>query len=374
MIKICFSPTSASAIIVLSLIGIISLNSPKAMAQGCIIGRQCTPGASSSHEFLMPGELEYGLTYRTFRASDMYVGTTFQTQRRDLNNYVINRQNIFDFIVTKGLTNRTNLTIDVPFLNNGYSIPIPVGSAVQSPGPRAQEKGKGIGDISLLWKNWLKDRETQEMHKRGNIVLGIGLKLPTGKSNVTNILPDAGGNNPQPRTVDQSIQPGDGSLGVPTSVEAYQPLGRANLFFTGNYLISPRDTNGVASGFAPTKPSPSINVFSVPDQYLFRVGVGTAIPKLAGLSNINVALSWRKEGVPAKDLIGGSHGFRRPGFSTSIEPSLGYTKGKTSVTISTPITLTRNRLPTVSDGIAVSGDATFARRQLILNISHRMGR
>ncbi len=346
----------------------LSLSGGSALAQGCIVGRQCTPGAAGGHEFLKPKELQVGLTYRSFRATDHYVGTVFQSQRRDLKNNVINRQNIVDLIVTRGVNSRTNVTIDLPILNSSWSSPRPLGSSVQAPGPRFVEKASGIGDISVLFKTYLKD---PELSHGQNIALGIGIKAPTGKAGVTNILPDNAGNNPQSRTVDQSIQPGDGSWGIPTSLEAYKSVRGASFFFTLNYLISPRDTNGVASGFAPTTPSPSINVFSVPDQFLYRVGVGGEIKQVAGLSG---SLSWRKEGVPQKDLIGGSHGFRRPGFSTSVEPSLSLTRSDTTYTLAVPITLSRNSQPLKSDGRQVDSNATFARKQLIFNISRRIGR
>ena len=270
--------------------------------------------------------------------------------------------------MTRGINGRSNLTVDIPITNSSWSSPRPLGSAVQAPGPRFKEKGSGIGDISVLWKTWLKDPES---HGSSNIALGIGVKAPTGRAGITNILPDNAGNNPQARTVDPSIQPGDGSWGVPTSIEAYKTVGKATFFFTGNYLISPRDTNGVNSGFAPTTPQPSIGVFSVPDQYLYRFGIAGELPQVPGLGG---SLSWRKEGVPVKDLVGGHHGFRRPGYSTSIEPSVSYNRGGTSYTLSVPITLSRNRLPSASDGIEVSGDATFARRQFIFNISRKIGR
>jgi hypothetical protein len=336
-------------------------------AQGCIVGRQCTPGAADGGDFLMPKERQYGLTYRTFRASDHYIGTQLQTSRRNLNNYVINRQNIWDIIVTQGATPRTNITLDIPFLNNGWSVPRPVGSAVQTPGPRVQEKASGVGDISVVYKTWLKDPEANPDR---NIVLGIGIKAPTGRAGVTNILPNDAGKDPQPRPVDQSIQLGDGGWGIPLSLETYKKVKQATFFFTTNYLLSPRDTNGVSSGFAPTTPSPSIGVLSVPDQFLYRLGVGGKITSVPGLS---ASLSWRKEGVPQKDIIGGSHGFRRPGFSTSIEPSVSYSKSGTSYTISLPMTRTRNSGNLSTDGIEVAGSpATFAKNQFIFNISKRV--
>jgi len=314
----------------------------------------------------MPKELELGFSYRTFRATDHYNGTVLQVQRQTLQNYVINRQNIFDLVATSGLNQRTNLSVDIPITNSGWSIPRPIGSATTPPGLRSQQNGSGLGDISVVWKTWLKDPQAQGT---SNVTFGVGIKAPTGRANETNILPDSNGANFQKRVVDQSIQPGDGGWGVPTSIEAYKNVGKATVFFTGNYLINPRDTNGVSSGRTPTAAAPSINVFSVPDQYLYRLGVGAAISKVPGMS---ASLAWRKEGVPAKDLIGKSHGFRRPGYSTSIEPTISYAASGTMYNLSVPITITRNRIPTVSDGVSVAGDSTFARNQVILNIARRI--
>jgi hypothetical protein len=342
----------------------LTLCASHAFAQGCIIGRQCTPGAAGKQHFLMKGEQEYGLTFRTFRATDHYVGTRFQTGRRDLQNNVINDQNIFNLTITRGIGERSNLTVDLPVLSNGWSLPRPLGSAVQAPGPRFQERASGIGDLSVVYKTWLRAPSSDT-----NIAIGAGLKFPTGRAGVRNVLPDFAGNNPQPRTVDQSIQPGDGSWGVPLMVEAYKSAGRLSFFFTGNYLLSPRDTNGVASGFAPTTPSPSIDVFSVPDQFLYRLGVSGPISGVEGLTG---SFAWRMEGVPAKDLIGGHRGFRRPGYSTSLEPTLSYSKGGTSYTLSMPITQYRNSQSLNSDGNPVDSTATFARRQFIFNITRRV--
>jgi hypothetical protein len=345
-------------------LGLSTLSTTNAFAQGCIIGRQCTPGAANKQHFLHLGEREYGFTYRTFRATDHYVETKYQISRQQLKNNVINRQNIIDLVVTQGVGERSNLTVDLPIMSNGWSLPRPLGSTFQAPGPRYNEKTSGIGDLSLLYKTSVFSPDSES-----NIILGVGLKLPTGRPGVQNVLPDLSGNNPQPRTVDPSIQLGDGSLGFPVSVESYKSLGKVSVFFTGNYLLSPRNTNGVASGFAPTTPSPSIGVFSVPDQFLYRLGVSSEIPGVKGLSG---ALSWRKEGVPQKDLIGKSQGFRRPGYSTSIEPSLTYSRSGLSYTLAMPITQTRNSQSLNSDGSPVDSSATFAKHQFIFNVSKRV--
>ena len=349
------------------------LSAGSAWGQGCIVGRQCSPGQIDGSNYLPPHQYDLSFNYRGFTADEHYNGTARQYQRQKLGNFVINRQNIFDATGTLGVTKQLSVLIDIPYIHSGWSIPLPVGSiGGASPGPRAQQNAQGLGDISLGLKYWVLNTDK---HPNGNVALGIGVKLPTGKDNVTTDYPDITGGNIRQRTVDQSIQPGDGGWGIPTSLEAFKTFKSINVFATGNYLINPRDTNGVGSiiatlGVKPSPLAPSTNVNSVPDQYLIRIGVGAAIPRLTGVS---ASLAWRKEGVPAKDLIGGSHGFRRPGFSTSIEPSLSYTQLSTTYTLSLPQTLTRDRVPTESDGTQVSGDATFANSQVIVSITHRFG-
>ena len=251
----------------------------------------------------------------------------------------------FDLNGSFGITKQASVYVDVPYLHSGWSIPLPIGAVGgPAPGPRYQQ----------------------------NAALGLGVKFPTGKDNDTSGFPDITGGNLRSRTVDQSIQPG---YGFPATLEAFATAQKVNFFVTGNYLISPRDTNGVPSiiatlGVKPNPAAPSTIVNSVPDQYLVRIGVGTVVP---GLKGVSASVAYRQEGVPAKDLIGHNHGVRRPGYSTSVEPSLSYTQLNTTYTLSLPQTLTRNRVPTVSDGVEVRGDATFADSQFIVNITHRFG-
>ena len=359
-----------------SLLGLgatLSLLAGTAWGQGCIVGRQCSPGQIDGSNYLMPHQYDLSFNYRGFTANKHYNGTVRQTQRDQVGNFVINRQNIFDATGTFGITKQLSASVDIPYIHSGWSIPLPIGAVGgAAPGPRYQQNASGLGDISLGLKYWILDTEK---HPGGNVAFGIGLKLPTGKDNAVTDFPDITGGNSRERTVDQSIQPGDGGWGIPTSLEAFKTFKSINVFASGNYLISPRDTNGVASivsnlGVKINPLAPSTGVNSVPDQYLIRLGIGAAIPHLPGVS---ASLAWRKEGVPAKDLIGGSHGFRRPGFSTSIEPSLSYTQLNTTYTLSLPQTLTRDRVPTESDGTQVSGDSTFANSQVIVNITHRFG-
>lgn len=343
-----------------------------AWGQGCIVGRSCSPGAISGADYLPPHQYDIAFDYRGFTAKKHYNGTVEQVQRETRKTFVINRQNIFDLTGTFGVTRQASVYVDVPYIHSGWSVPLPQGNAVTPPGPRYQQNAAGLGDISVGVKFWAMDTDR---HPNENVALSVGVKLPTGKDDARSDFPDLTGANLQSRVVDQSIQPGDGSFGFPLSLQAFATVKQVNFFATGNYLVSPRDTNGVPSilttlGVTPSPQAPSQNVNSVPDQYLIRIGVGTAIRAVPGLS---AAIAWRKEGVPAHDFIGADHGWRRPGFSTSIEPTVSYAHNGTTYTVSVPLTQTRDRLPTVSDGVALPGDSTFADSQFIFNVTHRFG-
>jgi len=75
----------------------------------------------------------------------------------------------------------------------------------------------------------------------------------------------------------------------------------------------------------------------------------------------------RVEALPSKDLIGGSRGFRRPGYIVSFEPSVTYVTKKVSFNIAVPKALKRDRTQSNADkrqtadtGKYTQGDAAFA--------------
>ena len=100
-----------------------------------------------------------------------------------------------------------------------------------------------------------------------------------------------------------------------------------SFYGAGSYLVNPRDTNGAPSvvvglGFAGNPALASVLVNTVADSYLLRTG---ATFHLKG--GLSASLGFRMEGVPRYDLIGDSHGFRRPGYETYAEPGLIYRTG-----------------------------------------------
>ena len=109
---------------------------------------------------------------------------------------------------------------------------------------------------------------------------------------------------------------------------------------------------------------------SIADSYLARGGFGyTFLPKYG----LTFTLGGRLEGTPARDIIGGSEGFRRPGFAVSIEPGLVFLKNRWVASVSAPVALYRNRERSVPDeesGPGSHGDAAFADYMLLFSVGH----
>ena len=169
--------------------------------------------------------------------------------------------------------------------------------------------------------------------------------------------------------VDQSIQPGDGGFGFMIDASGYRQLGSSGQYagyLSGVYLMNPKETNGVET----FRGAENEQIMSVADQYLFRTGV-LAAPRVR--RGWGVGLGGRIEGVPVHDLIGGSDGFRRPGYAISVEPSVTFSRGPHAVSLSLPIAVQRNRQRSVPD-LEVPGrigDAAFADWVLLLGYFRR---
>lgn len=171
--------------------------------------------------------------------------------------------------------------------------------------------------------------------------------------------------------VDQSIQPGDGGVGVALDMQGFQPLSHSFLL-SGSlfYLFNFKETNGVLTRGGGSE-------FSCPDQFGARLGAfyTTTLPGLSAY------LGGRVEGVPSTDLIGGSAGYRRPGFVVSVEPGINYNHKNYSFNATVPFALIRNRTQSYEDkqrtaetGIFRQGDAAFADYLLNFTLSYRFGR
>jgi Putative MetA-pathway of phenol degradation len=310
------------------------------------------------------GEWQASLSYRGLKSDVHYSGTEHQRQREREGTNVINTQQALDIGVSYAATERLGFTLGIPVVKASWAVPTPIRPV---PGPRAKQEGSGLGDISLTGRYWLFAPES-----RHNVSLGLGVKAPTGDSNVTQNYPNIDGTNSTVKAVDQSVQPGDGGWGVLFDVQAFRQLSKLTLFASGTYLANPRETNGTPSiivglglGNTPGFAQEGLLVNSVPDQYLVRMGAVMPV----GSTGLGVSLAYRMEGLPRYDLIGGSHGWRRPGYEMFAEPGLAYSRGGSTWSLNVPIGFLRNRQPNPYTGRA--GDATFPKYILLTGLSHR---
>jgi hypothetical protein len=338
-------------------------------------------GANAS-PYQEPGEWHVSVTARNLVSNDHYNGTVEQHERQERQNYITNRQNLIDIGISRVLTPRVSVAIGVPFVYSAWAFRDP---ASPLPGPRIEEPqwGRGLGDISVSGRYWLFDPGT---HLDWNLAAGAGLKMPTGNEayqdtfvNVQGAVPGILGNpvanfvrREDRQYVDQSVQPGDGGWGLMMEAHGFWRVSRVFLFASGSYLANPRDTNDTPSilatlGIPAVGPREGLGVNSVPDQYMARVG-GT-VPVIKGFS---ASLAWRMEGLPRYDLLGDSHGWRRPGTAMFIEPGVSYSSGPHTISLNVPLAYYYNRHTNpYTDN---PGDATFPRHIFLTSYSFRLGR
>lgn len=340
-----------------------------AHAQGCIIAHSVSNvgGPQSQGGYLQEGHWQLTFDYRHQYSFRHFVGSTEQVYRQQEGSQVRNRINLFDATLTYQATPRwsLNFTLPMEFATRKYTIP----------GNGSTKLGdyhvSGIGDVSLTAQRWMWDPQNNPSH---NIQLGFGLQMPTGSDNIQNHLVVAPGQPAVDSIADYSIQPGTGGWGVIFSWASFQDLGsKAQLYFNGNYLITPQETNGVPKAGTPgsAAPPPQEQFISISDEYLLEAGVAFPIKSIKGLT---LTFGPRDEGVPAHDLIGGSEGWRRPGYAISIEPGFQYVfhNGSDLITGSIGRAFYRNRTRSVPDTqLGTHGDAAFADYVWLASFSHR---
>ena len=174
--------------------------------------------------------------------------------------------------------------------------------------------------------------------QKGNIQVGFGIKLPTGdyryqdyfhwNDSIKVLAP-----------VNASIQLGDGGTGIVTELNTFYFFDKTINFY-GNfyYLINPREQNGVAASLG-GRPIPVNTVkaggdqVSVPDIYSVRAGFNFNVGNWAFAAGI------RDEGSPVHDLVGGSLGSRRAGYTLSAEPGIIYKFKKVTLYTYVPVTV-----------------------------------
>ncbi len=352
---------------------LFSISCYKSNAQGCVAIRHFSScvGNNLENNLLQKGDLQIGLNYRYFKSFRHFRGTEEEPDRIANNSEVINQSHAWDYFLTYGISNRLYTSITIPTVLNSRSSLYEHGRQ-----ERNSTYSRGLADIRLGVGYWLFDLEK---HTNGNLAVGLGLKLPTGNYNASDIFYNVGPNGePQVRPVDQSIQPGDGGFGITLDIQFYQKISN-NLFAYGGgfYLLNPKETNGIRT-FRETL-SPILEneaIMAVPDQYSIRSGLS-----FSASNAISTSLGARFDAVPVKDIIGGNDGFRRPGNVLSIEPGIAYMQNNLTLNLNLPFAVRRERPQSVTDrqtematGQPRNGDAAFADYLINFGISYRFSR
>lgn len=303
-------------------------------------------GAASDSGIGASSNWELNINARYFRSYKHFIGDREQKQRVDQGSEVINKVYSLDVAVVHNFKKRfiASLTIPVIFYYRSSLYEHYGNSTTSNPQQkRFVTQSNGIGDMRLTLSSWVLN--PQKKHK-GNFAVGLGLKLPTGNSEVIDEFyrrKSNGDDSVFRKAVDQSIQLGDGGFGFSIEAQGYQKLFKnASLFYTGFYLFNPRNTNNNMRGGN----NPITKYNSVPDQFAVRLGM---IYSMLKQKNLSATLCGRIEGLPAHDALGKSDGFRRPGYIISIEPGIGYRAKRVSYQLNLPVALYRNRIKSVDD-------------------------
>lgn len=241
-----------------------------------------------------------------------------------------------DVTVSRLMDKGWSLSLSVPLLANTRS------SSLEHGGPNTRRhttSAYGLGDITFTAYKWLL---TPGVSQRGNIQLGLGVKLPTGdykyqgyfyRNDTTRIL----------SAVNPAIQLGDGGTGIITELNTFyffnsqRTLGLYGNFY---YLLNPRDINGTqyTQGKITDPFLLQIGAYenSVPDVYSIRAGLDLNLDHWAFSAGL------RDEGSPVRDFIGENNGNRRAGYTLSAEPGIIYKANRAAIYVYVPIVISHS--------------------------------
>lgn len=342
--------------IIFSLIVVLNAVNNNVNGQGCVAirgtGGVCTMDHSADGQ-VKQHAWSLDVSNRYFRSFRHFIGTDEQKQRLINHDEVINHVNTLDLQLVHYLTDQWSVAIGAPIIANSRSQLSKFGNK-----DRFTTHSFGLGDVRVNLYRWL-FKPTASL--KGNIQLGAGIKFATGDYKYQDYFP-VSDSTKQLRSVDQSIQLGDGGTGFITEMNSYYNFNHhSGVYANVYYLFNPREQNGVATFRS------NINeaIMSVPDQFMARAGFNHAFS--GALNKVSMSLGARLEGIPAKDVIGGSKGFRRPGYVISVEPAINLSTKHGIFYLSVPAAIVRNRTQSVPDkettaqtGKYSQGDAAFA--------------
>jgi hypothetical protein len=367
-----------------------------AAAQGCVAVRQmggvtALNGANSYN--LGKGDFQVGANYRYFHSWRHFVGRDEQPQRqntgggigldgKDHGNAVNIYSHAVDLNLSYGVTSRLQLNLTIPYVHNERSQVLRQTLPVKDTF-RYSVFAAGLGDVRLGANYWVFNPEKA---LKGNINIGLGLKLNTGSHSVQDIAPQSNGTK-RSGIMDQAIQPGDGGIGFSVELQGFTKIYKSIYgFANGYYLFNPRETNGTAKSAA-KEGLEGYNEYASPDQYFARAGFMTSVLKDKSLT-FSLAARW--EGIPAYDALGGQVAYRRPGYVVAIESGISYRTGQHSLSLFVPYNFIKNRIQSAADiadqklqnskitdpskYVHVQGDAAFADYSISLGYAYRIGK
>ncbi|TDD96572.1 hypothetical protein [Flavobacterium cellulosilyticum] len=373
---------------------LLSFQTQNSNAQGCVAIRQMGGvNMSSSDSYnLNEGEIQIGMNYRYFHSWRHFIGTHEQPLRQttgggfDANGVERgNAVNIYSHAVdlnfSYGFTDRIQFNVTLPYVHNERSQVLKQTTPVINT-YRYSVYAQGIADARISVNYWLMNPKKAS---EGNVMISVGLKLPTGKHNVTDDAPQTNGTIKNV-IMDQAIQPGDGGLGFTIELQGFKKIyGKLYGFANGYYLFNPKESNGTFKS-APKAGLEGYTIYASPDQYFTRAGIMAAVDKK---NNFTLSLAGRFEGIPAYDVFGGQVAYRRPGYVVAIESGVSYHIGKHGLSLYIPYNFIKNRIQSAADiadqnlqnssisdpskYVHVQGDAAFADYSINVGYTYRFG-
>ena len=356
----------------------------QSLAQGCVVARGAGMSAAqfgsspvehrskiTSRKDTSPPRFDLALGYRSLHSDRHFVGTEEQKERQHEGSQVINNSSFLDLSLSYRLSDRYFVSLGLPFVDHDRSQVVRDNTPQRNILERFHTQSSGLGDVRLTGYMWAW-RPTPE--RRSNLLIGVGVDAPTGDDDVRDNFKAYNAATGQivtrRQTVDQSIQPGDGGWGAIVDLYGYHRFSSlVSLYASGLYTVTPEETSGV-----PTyRSNPFESEMSIADSYLLRLGTDLSFGESRAFV---LSLGGRMEGVPVHDLMGGSNGFRRPGYSVSVELGATYDfRNGISAGVYYDSAIQRNRERSVADrqlteasGVYRHGDAAFADDLLMASV------
>jgi hypothetical protein len=306
----------------------------------------------STRPQLMAHEWQIDFAYRHLSADQWYVGARVNESAAPFGHTLYVNINSLAVTANYGITDRLSTSMTFPFSYGAHS-------RFYQDNARHEVAANGFGDLSVATTYWLWDPKRPA---RGNLSIGLGTKSSSGDKAASDNWYFANGTVGK-RPVDQSIQLGDGGWGILLQTQMYRHVYKSLYAFgQGWYLLTPKNTTKIIS------PYPGVPL-SVPDIYSIRTGGAFTVSSVRGLS---ANLGMRIDGIPVSDLVGGSDGFRRPGYSLYIDPGVTYIHGRHTFTFNIPVMVHQDFMKShIDDQLNRLGGGDLAKYLLIAQYSVR---